>query len=52
MAGPDFERFAAEALGTDDPAKLSALKEAIMACMTAGFKSLEKSLERLAKAVR
>ena len=30
----------------------SADAEAIMACMTAGFKSLEKSLERLAKAVR
>ncbi len=29
----EFETFAAEALGTDDPAKLSALKEAIMACM-------------------
>ena len=29
----EFERFAAEALGSDDPAKLSALKEAIMACM-------------------
>ena len=30
----------------------SADAEAIMACMTAGFKSLEKSLEKLAKAVR
>lgn len=29
----EFETFAAEALGTDDPVKLSALKEAIMACM-------------------
>lgn len=29
----EFETFASEALGTDDPAKLSALKEAIMACM-------------------
>jgi hypothetical protein len=36
-AGPEelgeFETFASQALGTDDPAKLSALKEAIMACM-------------------
>jgi rubrerythrin len=30
----------------------SADAEAIMSCMTAGFKSLEKSLEKLAKAVR
>jgi hypothetical protein len=30
----------------------SADAEAIMACMTAGFKSLEKTLEKLAKAVR
>jgi ferritin len=30
----------------------SADAEAIMACMTAGFKSLEKSLEKLAKAAR
>lgn len=30
----------------------SADAEAIMACMTAGFKSLEKSLEKLAKSVR
>jgi rubrerythrin len=30
----------------------SADAEAIMACMTAGFKGLEKSLEKLAKAVR
>jgi hypothetical protein len=29
----EFETFASQALGTDDPAKLSALKEAIMACM-------------------
>lgn len=31
----DFDTFAAQALGTDDPAKISALKEAIMACMGA-----------------
>lgn len=30
----EFETFASEALGTDDPAKLAALKEAIMACMS------------------
>ena len=31
--GGEFETFAAQALGTDDPEKISALKEAIMACM-------------------
>lgn len=35
----DFEKYAAEALGTDDPAKLSALKEAIMACMETDYES-------------
>ena len=29
----DFEKYAATALGTDDPDQISALKEAIMACM-------------------
>ncbi len=28
-----FEKFAAKALGSDAPEKVSALKEAIMACM-------------------
>ena len=30
---PEFSKFAAEALGTDDPAKIAALKEAIVACV-------------------
>lgn len=30
----DFEAFAKTALGTDDPERLSAFKEAIMACMS------------------
>ena len=45
MAGPDFEKFAAEALGTDDPAKLSALKEAIMACMETDYEEEEEPAE-------
>lgn len=35
MAGADFEQFAKAALGTDDPARLAAFKEAIMSCMGA-----------------
>ena len=35
MAGADFETFAKAALGTDDPARLAAFKEAVMACMGA-----------------
>lgn len=31
----DFEAFAKAALGTDDPERISALKEAVMACMGA-----------------
>lgn len=31
----DFEAFAKTALGTDDPARLAAFKEAVMACMGA-----------------
>lgn len=30
---PEFSKFAAKALGTDDPAKIAALKEAIVACL-------------------
>ena len=29
----DFEAFAKTALGTDDPERISAFKEAVMACM-------------------
>lgn len=32
-ASADFEAFAKVALGTDDPERIAALKEAIMACM-------------------
>jgi hypothetical protein len=42
-------QFASTA-ATNGAAAPSADAEAIMACMTAGFKSLEKSLEKLAKA--
>ena len=31
----DFEAFAKTALGTDDPARIAAFKEAVMACMGA-----------------
>lgn len=31
----DFETFAKVALGTDDPERLAAFKEAVMACMGA-----------------
>lgn len=31
----DFEAFAKTALGTDDPERIAALKEAVMACMGA-----------------
>lgn len=31
----DFEAFAKTALGTDDPERLAAFKEAVMACMSA-----------------
>jgi hypothetical protein len=31
----DFETFAKVALGTDDPERLAAFKEAVMACMSA-----------------
>jgi len=40
---------AADAMGRSDP---GADAEAIMACMTAGFARLEKSLEKLARAVK
>jgi hypothetical protein len=33
--GPDFEAMAKVALGTDDPERLAAFKEAVMACMGA-----------------
>ncbi len=38
MAGEsgEFEAFATQALGTDDPERIAALKEAIMACMDTG----------------
>ena len=42
---------AANGSGATMAASPSADAEAIMACMTAGFKSLEKSLEKMAKAV-
>ena len=35
MAGEDFDALAKAALGTDDPERIAALKEAIMACMGA-----------------
>ncbi len=33
--GGDFEAFAKTALGTDDPERIAAFKEAVMACMGA-----------------
>ena len=30
---PEFQKFAEMALGTSDPARIDALKEAVMACM-------------------
>jgi len=33
MMGGDFEEFAKTALGTDDPERLAAFREAVMACM-------------------
>lgn len=33
MGSMDFEAFAKTALGTDDPERIAAFKEAIMACM-------------------
>jgi hypothetical protein len=35
MAGGDFEAFAKTALGTSDPERIAAFKEAIMACSSA-----------------
>ncbi len=35
MMKGDFEAFAKTALGTDDPERLAAFKEAVMACMGA-----------------
>lgn len=32
-ASPEFTKFAEMALGTSDPARIDALKEAVMACM-------------------
>lgn len=44
---PEFSKFAAEALGTDDPAKIAALKEAIVACveehMAGGYEDEEEA---------
>lgn len=45
MVSPEFEKYATEALGTDDPAKISALKEAIMACMGTDYEDEEADSE-------
>lgn len=35
--GGDFEALAAAALGTDDPERIRAFKEAVMACMDTDY---------------
>jgi hypothetical protein len=52
MGGRVKAKANGHANGSEVQAGPSADAEAIMACMTAGFKSLEKSLEKLAKAAR
>jgi hypothetical protein len=42
-AGGDFEALAAAALGTDDPERIRALKEAVMACMDGDYGDEEEA---------
>ena len=37
MMGGDFEALATAALGTDDPERIRAFKEAVMACMDTDY---------------
>ena len=41
----DFEAFAKTALGTDDPERLAAFKEAVMACYDSGEETEEMAPE-------
>ena len=46
---PEFSEFAAKAIGTDDPDRIAALKEAIVACFeeqeSGGYEEEEESDE-------